>query len=130
MKRLLSYRAALVVLLGVGVSIWYYLSNPLRRYGVSFEETPGLSESFNHIQFFRFYKGVRHKGPEVTGSLLFVVFQDTDGDAIPEILVKSQAAKTRQAILRLNLSDDSKPLFEIIEHTLAINYPECGMYWP
>ncbi len=122
---------ALAVIVCAFFAFWFiWFHNPMSEYGVFYLETPGGSETLNHFQFYRDHEGDRRKGPEVTGSLLFVVYRDIDKDGVPEIFVKSQVGDSYLTIMKLNLSEQNKPDFKVLENSLTINYPEAGMYWP
>jgi len=104
-------------------------STTLARYGVFYKTTYGQSESLSHIRFYRDHNGVRHEGPEITGSWIYVEYADMYGDSLPEIVVKSEMKSEGRVVVKLNLSDDSKPPFDILEHGLPINYKPLGLRW-
>ncbi len=89
-----------------------------------------MSESLNHVQFYMDHQGARRNGPRITGTWLFVDYDDINNDGVLEIFVKSRADKSHRVILKLNLSGDSKVPFEIVEHSLGVSYPELGLYCP
>ncbi len=131
MKSLLPRRTVILLIIAGAVNWLYPDMNRLSCYGVDYVDTVGGSETFNSLLFFRTYPGTRIKGPEVTGSLLYVTYQDFDHDGIPEIVVKSRTDQSDRAVIKLNLSHASKPAFEVLEHTLTVGYAPQGLPgWP
>lgn len=124
---ILSFVALALLLAGIWIHDYF---TTLARYGVFYETTYGQSEALSHIRFYRDHQGVRHEGPEITGDWIYVEYEDLDDDGIPEMMVKSEMKSGGRVVVKLNLSDASKPPFDILERGMTIDYPPLGLNWP
>lgn len=131
MKRRSALILIAVSIVMVGAWLLHLQSNPLRKYGVSFENNDGGWGAFDHLQLYRSINGQKRKGPEISGSSLNFSFKDFDGDKVPEILVTSRGREGYFTIIRLNIIPEDRPDFEIVESRMhLINYPALGLGWP
>jgi hypothetical protein len=59
--------------------------------------------------------GKRIEGPSIADDDLYVRFKQYEHEKLPEIVVRSDVYESDIVRLRLNLSDKSKPEFELVE---------------
>src|SRR4051812_13046880 len=108
-----SWRIA-IPLMGVALTLcsafilWTY-RNPLKQYGISYEIDSGEHQELQFLWFYWNRGQHRITGPRITGEDLYVTYKRTEGEKVPEIVVRSQSSEGHYAVLRVNFTDSAKP---------------------
>ncbi|HEY2857111.1 MAG TPA: hypothetical protein VGJ21_01680 [Terracidiphilus sp.] len=128
-----NWKAALLTMAMAVLALlaWFFYQRwyPWARYGVSYEVTHGESDSFDFLDFYIQRDGRRIRGPSVLGDDLEISYRYRQEDAIPDAIIRSHVWPKRHVILRLNMTDRTKPEFVVIEDGgLDLSYPPLGYY--
>jgi hypothetical protein len=116
------FACSVIVVLLFG-TIYWWAYNPLAKYGVTYTINSGEHAEYQWVNFYLDRDGKRINGPEIHDDDLSVSFKQVDGDNVPEIVVQSDTYRSHSATLKLNLSDRSKPEFELVEcHDMKVEY--------
>jgi len=125
-RRPLFLPALLALSVAAGRLVWVH-EHPWAKYGVTITEDHGDSDTLLFFQFHLTRDGKEIEGPRIQGDILTVTYRPRADSSVPDAVVRSDVYHNCYVIVRLNLSDPSKPEFEIPDKTcLSIWYPPLG----